>query len=99
MKKLLIKDKKLRKSVKFSDKQRFVMKSIFKNSNFSTLIRWKVFLKLKTLGETGSRISLSPKCLLTVNKKKYHKLTFFSRHIFLKLIRSGFISGVTKTSW
>ena len=38
-------------------------------------------------------------CLYSINKKKYNKLTNFSRHIFLKLIRSGQIHGMKKSSW
>lgn len=39
MKKLLEKDKKLRHQIKFIENQRFILKSIFKNFNFFTLIR------------------------------------------------------------
>lgn len=99
MKKLIEKDKKLRKNIKISENKYFILKAIFKNSNFPTLVRWKSFYQLKILGLKNSKIMLSPKCLLTLNKKKYNKLTFFSRHIFLKLIRSGFISNVKKASW
>lgn len=99
MKKLIEKDKKLRKIIKHLDKEFFVLKSIFKNLNFSTLVRWKALLELKTLGAKNSKVSLSPKCLLTLNKKKYNKLTFFSRHVFLKLIRKGFIPTAKKASW
>lgn len=99
MKKLLEKDKKLRLRIKQSEKKNFILKSIFKNFNFFVLIRWNAFLKLKTLAKNNSHVSLSPRCLASINKKRFNKLTPFSRHIFLKLIRSGQISSVQKSSW
>lgn len=99
MKKLLEKDKVLRVKIKNAEKQHFILKSIFKNTNFFVLIRWKAFLKLKALGFENSTVSLASRCLQTINKKKFNKLTLFSRHVFLKLIRSGLISGMKKASW
>jgi hypothetical protein len=47
MKKLIEKDKRLRKKIKTNEKLIFILKSIKKNSNFSVLLRWNAFLKLK----------------------------------------------------
>jgi ribosomal protein S14 len=99
VKKLIEKDKKRINYVKQIEKQNFILKSIFKNSNFFILIRWQAFLKLKVLTSRNSKISISVKCLYTNNKKKFNKNTFFSRHVFLKLIRSGELSGIKKSSW
>ena len=99
MKKQIEKDKKRINYVKQIEKQNFILKSIFKNSNFFLLIRWQAFLKLKLLTSKNSKVSISLKCLYTKNKKKFNKITFFSRHIFLKLIRSGELSGIKKSSW
>jgi ribosomal protein S14 len=99
MKKLLEKDKKRRLQIKTMEKQHFVLKAIVKNLNFFILIRWNAFLKLKTIASTNSKISISNRCLYSANKKRFNKLTTFSRYIFLKLIRSGKISGMQKSSW
>jgi len=99
MKKLLEKDKKLRLKIKKNETKQFILKSISKNLNFFVLIRWNALLKLKNLNSKSSHTSLSPRCLASINKKRYNKLTNFSRHIFLKLIRSGSISGMQKASW
>ena len=99
MKKLLASDKHLRANLQILDKQHFILKSIFKNDNFSLLIRWKAFFKLKLLGVRNSIIALVPRCVATVNKKRFNKFTLFSRHVFLKLIRSGQIHGFKKSSW
>ena len=63
------------------------------------LIRWKAFLKLQEIKHQYSEVSLSNRCVLTINKKRFNKLTTFSRHIFLKLIRSGKIYGLKRSIW
>lgn len=99
MKKLLEKDKNLRFKIKSLEKHHFILKSIFKNTNFFILVRWKALLKLQHIAFGNSKVSIAPRCLLTINRKKFNKLTLFSRHVFLKLIRSGKISGMKKSSW
>ena len=99
MKKLLEKDKKLRLRIKQIEKKNFVLKSISRNLNFFNLIRWNAFLKLKVLNKKNSSVSLSPRCLYTINKKRFNKFSPFSRHVFLKLVRSGQISNIQKASW
>lgn len=99
MKKLLAKDQKLRLKLTKLEKQHLILKSIFQNLNFFTLIRWNAFVKLSRLSASGTKQSLSNRCLLSTNKKRFNKLTYFSRHIFLKLIRSGQITGLRKSSW
>jgi ribosomal protein S14 len=99
MKKLLEKDKKLRINLKQQEKQHFIFKSIYKNTNFFLLIRWNAFLKLKSFATEHSIVSTSYRCINSFNRKRYHKLAPFSRHIFLKLIRAGKITGLKKASW
>ena len=99
MKKLIEKDKKLRNKIKAIEKQNHILKLIFKNSSFFTLIRWKAYLKLKHLTKKHSSAALSYRCSASINKKRLNKFTVFSRHVFLKLIRSGNISGFQKASW
>jgi ribosomal protein S14 len=99
MKKLIQKDLKLRENISINEVKHFILKSIFKNFNFFILIRWNAFLKLKKLTKNASKISTINRCLTSVNKKRFNKLTSFSRHIFLKTIRSGFINGIKKSSW
>lgn len=99
MKKLIIKDKKLRLKLKQQEKQYFVLKAIFQNSNLFTLIRWNAYLQLKNLCEASSKVSLSPRCVYTINKKRFSILAPFSRYVFLKLIKSGKVHGFRKSSW
>jgi ribosomal protein S14 len=100
MKKLLPNDKKIRINIKFNEKKHFIFKAIYKNCNFSKLTRLNAFLKLKNLSNSNnSKISLVPRCLETINKKRFNKSTTFSRHVFLKLIRAGEIVGAKKASW
>jgi ribosomal protein S14 len=100
MKKLLEKDKKTRIDFKNLETQNFILKFIFKNNNFLLLIRWQAFVKLRTLmSKKNSKISVSQRCLYTINKKNFNKKTFFSRHLYLKQIRSGELYGIKKLSW
>lgn len=99
MKKLKEKDKKIRLNFGNIEKQHFILKSIFNNLNFFVLIRWNAFLKLKHLTAGNSKISTTYRCLNSSNKKRFNKLTTFSRNTFLKLIRSGHISGMQKSTW
>lgn len=100
MKKLIEKDKILRKKIENIDKQYFILKAIYKNFNFITLIRWNSIIKLTYLvSSQNSRTSLVNRCVVSVNKKRVNKLTNLSRHIFLKSIRFGKLNGMKKSSW
>jgi ribosomal protein S14 len=99
MKKLKEKDKRIRLNFDKIEKQHFILKSIYNNLNFFVLIRWNAFLKLKHLTVGNSKISITYRCLNSSNKKRFNKLTTFSRNTFLKLIRSGYISGMQKSTW
>jgi ribosomal protein S14 len=99
MQKLIEKDKHLRLRIKTLETKCFVLKSIIKNLNFFSLIRWNAFLQLVNLSKLSSKISTVNRCLSSVNKKRFNKLTGFSRHVFLKNIRNGSVNGVKKSSW
>ena len=99
MKKLLIKDKKLCSKVAYVENQHYILKCIIKNFNFFLLIRFSAFLKLALLQKNNSKNAIINRCLQTFNKKRFNKLTNFSRHVFLKLIRQGLINGIQKASW
>jgi ribosomal protein S14 len=99
MKKILIKDKKLRINIKKKELFFFILQSIGNNSNFSNLIKWKTIHKIEKLNFNTSKSMLTNRCVETINRKRHNKLTFYSRQLFLKLIRSGKIFGFQKTSW
>jgi ribosomal protein S14 len=99
MKKLIEKDKKLRNEFFLFEHKLFILKSIFTNLNIFTLIRWRAFLKFKTLSQNALKVAMVNRCLKSINNKRFNKLTGFSRHIFLKIIRSGKIPGIRKSSW
>jgi hypothetical protein len=82
MKKLLEKDKNLRFNIKQFENQSFILKSIFKNTNFFVLVRWKAFVKLHLISSKFSKVALSARCITTINRKNFNKLTPFSRHVF-----------------
>lgn len=99
MKKLFAKDRENRKLVKQFEFEHFVLKQISTNSNFLKTTRWKALYKLSNLSKQGSKTILSNRCVKTINKKTFHKFTNFSRTVFLKLVKSGEISGIRKSSW
>lgn len=99
MKKLLQRDLILRNKIVLNETKHFILKSIVKNFNFFILIRWNAFLKLKKLTENSSKVTVSSRCLASINRKRFNKLTGFSRHIFLKVLRKGSINGIKKSSW
>ena len=99
MKKLFVKDSNLRTKIKNYSKNYFVLKSIIYNKQFFLLVRYKSYLKLKKLIKNYFIISISNRCINTVNKKNFNKFTLFSRFIYLKLIRNNQLHGFQKSSW
>lgn len=98
MKKLFAKDKENRQSVKQLELKQFILKQISTNSNFIKTVRWNALYELNCTKE-GSKTVLSNRCVKTINKKTFHKFTNLSRTVFLKLVKSGQISGMRKSSW
>ena len=99
MKKLFAKDRQNRRIMKELELQHFILKQISVNSNFSRTTRWNALHKLSNLPRKSSKTVLSNRCIKTVNRKTFHKFTSFSRMIFLRLVKSGAISGMRKSSW
>jgi small subunit ribosomal protein S14 len=99
MNKFLQKDKKNRKFVKQFELDRFILKSIIKNVNYSNMARWNAILLLTELPTKSSEVLLINRCIITGNKKRVNNLYNYSRMVFLKLIRYGYISGIKKSTW
>jgi ribosomal protein S14 len=99
MKKIFAKDRKNRKTVRQLELEHFILKQISTNLNFLKTVRWNALYKLSDLSKQSSKTVLSNRCVKTINKKTFHKFTNFSRTVFLKLVKSGYISGMRKSSW
>lgn len=99
MKKLFAKDKKNRKTIKQLELKHFILKQISTNSNFLRTVRWNALYNLFNMSKKSSKTLISNRCILTINKKTFNKFTSFSRIVFLKLVKSGYISGMRKSSW
>ena len=93
MKKLLEKDKKIRKKVKVLEQKKFILKTISSNSLFFSLIRLNAFYFINKLSNRSSKTFVSNRCVLTQNKKRLNKLNNFSRIIFRKLAKNNKIPG------
>jgi ribosomal protein S14 len=99
MKKLFAKDRQNRKTLKQLELKHFILKQISTNSNFLKTIRWNALHKLSIMPKKSSKTLISNRCVQTINKKTFNKFTNFSRTVFFKLVKSGYISGMRKSSW
>ena len=99
MKKILTRDYKNRKLIKQLELKKFILKQLSINSNLLISTRWKAYHKLHNFSKKNSKVSLSNRCIKTINRKTFHKFTKFSRIIFLKLAKLGKISYLRKSSW
>lgn len=97
MKKLLLKDKKLRLDLKNQEKRDYIYKIINQNSHIFNLIRRKIYHQQKSQVVIKSIVSLSPRCVFTINRKRFNKIAPFSRQFLLKLFKSGKLSGIRKS--
>lgn len=99
MKVLIEKDKQVRKKIQKLEKKIFIFKTIANNLNLPYLLRFNAFNNLNKVTKKASKTLVSNRCIVTVNKKKFGKLTHYSRIFFLKLARSRQINGLSKASW
>jgi len=99
MKKLFAKDQESRKTIKQLELEHFILKQISTNSNFLRTTRWNALHRLSNMQRKSSKTFVSNRCVRTINKKTFNKFTSFSRTVFLKLVQSGYISGMRKSSW
>lgn len=94
-----IKNKKVRQVIKKLEQNRFIFKTISKNTNLFYLTRWKAFFKLKNLPKTSSKTIITNRCIITRRKKRLTKILNVSRLVFLNYARSAEISGIKKAVW
>lgn len=99
MGKLNYKDKSNRFFLLQQERQRFVLKNVVKNTNFIKLIRWKAFIDLNKMLKMSSSIYYVNRCILTGRRKRVNRLYSFSRIMFLRLVRFGYLNGLKKSSW
>jgi len=99
MKNLVQKDKQFRMDVKKFERKRLIFKSIIKNAYLADIVRWNAALKLTELPSSSSKVYLTNRCALTGRYKYINKFYRFSRIEFLKLVRSGNISNLRRSTW
>ena len=81
------------------EKQKLLLKNLIKNRNFLKEVRWKAFLRLSAIPKKSSFTYFMNRCVFTGRKKRIHKLYSFSRIMFLRLVRFGYLNGLRKSSW
>lgn len=99
MKALIQKDKKIRKKIKNFEKKKFIFKTISNNLNLPYLVRFNALNNANKITKKASKTFVTNKCIITTNKKKFNKLTHFSRIFFLKLAKSKSIYKLSEASW
>lgn len=92
-----IKDKTLRKNFKNFNKRYFLLKLLIKNCNIFFLTRVNIVFFVNQF--KNHFVSMSDRCVISFNKKKFNKFTLFSRMILLKKICKGEIIGFKKSIW
>lgn len=97
MKKLIIKNKHIRHNLKSFNKKYFLLKLIVQNYNIFSLFRIKTTKTLYLLKNYA--VSISDRCIISFNKKKFNKFIFYSRLILLKKIYKGLIVGLKNSIW
>ena len=85
--------------IKKLEVERFIFKQISVNSNFSQTIRWNALKKYSNMNKRSSKTGIVNRCVKTTNKKNFNKISKLSRIVFLKLLRTGQISGFKKAVW
>lgn len=99
MKKLNNKQKLLRNAIKNLGNKYFILKSIVKNRYLFINIKYKIFLMLMNKIKINPISIIISTCLISLNKKKFNKFSFYSRHIFSNKVVNGEIFGFIKCFW
>ena len=99
MKKQVRKDKINRNLLFLNEIKRFLLKNIVKNNNLSIYIRWKAELIIAKMPKGGSSTVYCNRCIITGRRKRINKFYSFSRIMFLRLARFGYLCSLKKSSW
>ena len=100
MKKKFQKDIQIRKFFNQQELNYIILKSVVKNENLSSVIKWNAVSKLSDLLGGHNKIRFVNRCILSNSKAKFNrKFKKFSRLRFLLIARAGKISGLKKSSW
>ena len=98
MKKLLKKDNYKRQQLLKKEINHFILKNISNSFIFTPKLRWYAALQLSKKFKINLQ-SLVNRCIITSRKKRINKLYSFSRIMFLKLVRLGYLTGLKKSTW
>ena len=99
MKRSLEKDKKKRIHFYKNEYLRKILKAISYNVSLPLHLRVKAGLSLSALSRNSSSTQIKKRCLLTGRGRFILKPFNLSRLALRKLVRSGLISGLQKSSW
>lgn len=99
MGKLNRKDKRNRVLLSQNETKRFILKNLTINKILVKSTRRVASAKLSKMLKATSSIHCVNRCILTGRRKRINKLYSFSRIVFLRLARFGYLNGLKKSSW
>ena len=74
MKKKSQKDKKIRKSFNQQELTQTIIKSIIRNENLSSIVKWNAISKLSNLPGNQNKTRFVNRCILTNRKAKFNNI-------------------------
>jgi len=78
------KDKKIRKFFNQQELTQIIIKSMIRNANFSSIVKWNAISKLSNFSGSQNKTRFVNRCILTNRKAKFNKIfKKFSRLSFL----------------
>jgi len=93
------KNKRRRKLVAAQAGKRAKLKAIIQSRDLPIEERFKATLKLAEMPRNGSKVRIRNRCEVTGRRRAFIRRFKISRLTFRELASSGFIPGVTKSSW
>lgn len=99
MKKIIFRNKKLRILIKNFKNLYFILKSIIKNKIVFNYFKYKILTFFKTSLNITYNYTALKFCVISLSKKRFTKISFYSRQLLSKKIQSGEMFGITKQSW
>lgn len=99
MKKLIVRNKRLRDIIGNFKNLYFILKSIIKNIFVFIYFKYKILSFFRknlniTYNFTGLKF-----CVISLSKKRFNKMSFYSRQLLGKKIHNGKMFGIVKQLW
>jgi small subunit ribosomal protein S14 len=92
-------DNKRRLLVSKYEIKRIFYKSIIRDENIPSFIKYQATIRLAELPRNSSKIRIKNRCIMTGRGKSVYRFCKLSRIVFRELAAKGSLVGITKSSW